>query len=214
MEILGNLIRLKPEYEERYIILHRHTFPGVLAQIRKSNIVNYSIFLHRGILFSYSEYIGTDYASDMNSMAADPTTREWWKLTDPMQEPLQPSNAGEWWKKAELVFRLDETAKAPAETARYAFVGAMQEGGHTAIGRIDDAVGPSLVSCFRRAHVQDYRVFLSGRSVYVYLEYWGDDFARDHQQLGAEPAWRKFHDGLLGSLQGPWESMTEVFHTL
>lgn len=42
---LGSLIRLRPECEEQYIILHKHTFPGVLQRICRSNIRNYSIFL-------------------------------------------------------------------------------------------------------------------------------------------------------------------------
>jgi L-rhamnose mutarotase len=81
----GSLIRLRPEYEERYIILHRHTFPGVLSQIKKVNIKNYSIFLLEGILFSYYEYVGNDYANDMKAIA-DEITMEWWKLTDLMQD--------------------------------------------------------------------------------------------------------------------------------
>ena len=78
-ERLGSLIRLKPEYEERYIILHRHTFPSVLERIRNSNIRNYSIFLHDGMLFSFYEYVGNDYADDMEKIGADPVTRDWWK---------------------------------------------------------------------------------------------------------------------------------------
>ena len=80
----GSIIGLKPEYEERYIILHKHTFPGVLNRIRKCNIQNYSIFLRDGLLFSHFEYVGSDFDADMANMADD-TTKDWWKLTDPMQ---------------------------------------------------------------------------------------------------------------------------------
>jgi L-rhamnose mutarotase len=73
---VGSLIKVKPEYEERYIILHRHTFPGVLDRIRKSNIRNYSIFLLNGILFSYYEYVGNDFDADMKAIA-DTVTRDW-----------------------------------------------------------------------------------------------------------------------------------------
>ncbi len=34
---LGSLIKIRPEYKERYIILHKHVFPEVLDRIRKSN---------------------------------------------------------------------------------------------------------------------------------------------------------------------------------
>lgn len=212
MEILGSLIRLRPEYEERYIVLHRHTFPGVLDQIRRSNIVNYSIFLRESILFSYSEYVGADYVLDMKAMAADTTTQDWWKLTDPMQEPLQPSKPGEWWKKAELVFRLDEAAKLSGGGSRHAFVGRLTKDGGDLVRREYQKVDLSLISCFRRAHIQNYRAFLGGTDLYVYLEYSGDDFAGDVQKLTAEPAVRVWSDGLRGHLQGRWERMTEVFH--
>ena len=49
---VGSLIKVHPEFEERYIILHKHTFPGVLESIKRSNIRNYSIFLLDGVLFS------------------------------------------------------------------------------------------------------------------------------------------------------------------
>src|SRR3972149_4601379 len=91
---VGSLIKVKPEYEERYIILHKYTFPGVLDRIRKSNIRNYSIFLLNGILFSHFEYIGNDFVADMKAIA-DPVTKDWWKLTDPIQEPLPARKEGE-----------------------------------------------------------------------------------------------------------------------
>lgn len=90
----GSVIRFRTEYTERYIILHKHTFPGVLLQIRKSNIRNYSIFLLDGILFSYYEYIGDNYDRDIKTLA-DETTKEWWKLTNPIQEPLPTRRKGE-----------------------------------------------------------------------------------------------------------------------
>jgi L-rhamnose mutarotase len=88
---------LKPEFEERYIILHRHTFPGVLRRIYASNIRNYSIFLRDGILFSYYEYHAQNYEDDMKKIGEDPVTQDWWKLTDPMQEPIPDRKEGEWW---------------------------------------------------------------------------------------------------------------------
>ena len=50
----------------------------MLEQIRRSNIRNYTIFLRDGVLFSYFEYIGTDYEADMAAMAADDQTQRWW----------------------------------------------------------------------------------------------------------------------------------------
>ncbi len=61
----GSVIRLRPEYEERYVILHKHVFPGVLKRIRKSHVRNYSMFLLDGVLFSHLEFVGRDYEADM-----------------------------------------------------------------------------------------------------------------------------------------------------
>jgi hypothetical protein len=32
----------------------------------------------------------------MAQMAADPKTREWWSITEPMQEPMASRSEGEW----------------------------------------------------------------------------------------------------------------------
>jgi L-rhamnose mutarotase len=43
----------------------------------------------------------------MARMAADPVTQQWWKLTDPCQEPLESRAEGEWWAQMEEVFHAD-----------------------------------------------------------------------------------------------------------
>ena len=103
----GSVIKLKPEKLKLYKDLHANTWPGVLKQITKSNIRNYSIYLKDGYLFSYFEYVGDDFKKDMELMAADSTTKEWWKVTDPCQEPLETRAPGEWWAKMEEVFHHD-----------------------------------------------------------------------------------------------------------
>jgi L-rhamnose mutarotase len=40
-------------------------------------------------------------------MAADPETQRWWSLIEPMQDPLENRNNGEWWSDAEEVFHTD-----------------------------------------------------------------------------------------------------------
>jgi hypothetical protein len=37
-----------------------------------------------------------DFANDMARLAADPKTREWWTLTEPLQEPCASREPGEW----------------------------------------------------------------------------------------------------------------------
>ncbi len=103
----GSVIKVKSEMLEQYKALHANPWPGVLKQITQSNIRNYSIYLKDGYLFSYFEYTGDDFASDMLKMAKDSLTREWWKLTDPCQEPLATREEGEWWASMEEVFHHD-----------------------------------------------------------------------------------------------------------
>lgn len=107
MKRYGMVIGLKPETEAKYKEHHAAVWPGVLAKIRECNIRNYSIYLHNHMLFSYFEYVGSDYATDMAKMAADKTTQEWWAVMEPMQDPLPDRKPGEWWKEIEEVFHED-----------------------------------------------------------------------------------------------------------
>lgn len=107
MKRYGMVIRVKPEKLEEYRSLHADPWAGVLETIHACNIRNYSIYLKDGYLFSYFEYVGEDFDADMNKMAADPTTQEWWKLTDPCQDPLPSRGPGEWWAAMEEVFHVD-----------------------------------------------------------------------------------------------------------
>jgi predicted TIM-barrel fold metal-dependent hydrolase/L-rhamnose mutarotase len=105
----GAVIGLKPEAIAEYTRIHAAVWPKVLAQIKASNISNYSIYLKQpeNLLFAYMEYTGTDYAADMAKMAEDPATQEGWKICMPMQAPLDTRKDGEWWADAEEVFHID-----------------------------------------------------------------------------------------------------------
>jgi L-rhamnose mutarotase len=107
MKRVASVIRLRAEHEQTYRELHAAVWPSVLATLRKANITNYSIFLRDGLLFSYLEYTGDDYAADTARIAADPETQRWWQLTDPCQQPLDTAAEGEWWAPAEEVFHAD-----------------------------------------------------------------------------------------------------------
>jgi L-rhamnose mutarotase len=104
---VASVIRLRPEKEAEYRALHADAWPGVLATLRAAHATNYSIFLRDGLLFSYLEYTGEDYDADMSRIAEDETTRRWWQLTDPCQQPLDSAAGGEWWAPAEELFHLD-----------------------------------------------------------------------------------------------------------
>ena len=103
----GSVIRLRPEKYEDYKKLHAAAWPGVLAKIHECGIRNYTIYHKDGFLFSHYEYVGEDYAADMAKMKADPVSQEWWKLTDPCQEPLESRKPGEWWAEMEELFHCD-----------------------------------------------------------------------------------------------------------
>jgi L-rhamnose mutarotase len=100
----GMVIKVRPEKLDEYKRLHAAAWPGVLKKIHECNIRNYSIYLKDNYLFSYFEYVGRDFKTDMAKMAADPTTQKWWKMTDPCQEPLPTRAEGEWWARMEEVF--------------------------------------------------------------------------------------------------------------
>jgi L-rhamnose mutarotase len=59
-------------------------------------------------LFASFTYVGYDFEGDMARLREEPKVREWWKVTDAMQESLVPgakgSADGQWWKPLEEVF--------------------------------------------------------------------------------------------------------------
>lgn len=108
----GSVIGLRTEKAEEYRRLHRAVWPEVMQAVHDANIRNYSIYLREMpdgnlYLFSYLEYTGADYALDMAKLAANPKVKEWWKLTDPCQQPLSSRRAGEWWAVMEEVSHQD-----------------------------------------------------------------------------------------------------------
>lgn len=107
MKRYGSIIGVRPEKLEEYKKLHAAVWPEVLQTIRDCNIRNYSIYYKDGLLFSYYEYIGTDYEADMQKMASDPVTQKWWTFCEPCQKPLDTRSEGEWWSMMEEVFHTD-----------------------------------------------------------------------------------------------------------
>lgn len=109
MRRYASVIGLKPDAIDEYRRVHAAVWPDVLAQIARSNIRNYSIYLKEpeNLLFSYFEYLGNDFAADMAAMAADVRTQEWWAVCMPMQAPLDTRKPGEWWADMPEVFHVD-----------------------------------------------------------------------------------------------------------
>lgn len=130
----GQVVKLKKDRVDEYKACHAKVWPEVLKQIKDCGIEDCkltvaslllslirlfglcirtdSIFYddNLGLLFATFRYIGYDYAGDMEKMAENPKVREWWKMTDSMQESLVEgavsSEAGtpSWWRPMEQVF--------------------------------------------------------------------------------------------------------------
>jgi L-rhamnose mutarotase len=107
MRRFGMIIKVRSDKVEEYKRLHAKVWPDVLDTITKRNIRNYSIYYRDGYLFSYFEYVGTDFENDMAMMAADPVTQTWWSVCKPCQQPLETASPGEWWSPMEEVFHVD-----------------------------------------------------------------------------------------------------------
>ena len=108
----GSVIGLKAEKLDYYKELHADAWPVVKQKISEANIKNYSIFLKKlddnnYYLFSYFEYVGSDFDADMAKMAKDETTQRWWQETDPCQFPIENRKDGESWASMEEVFHQD-----------------------------------------------------------------------------------------------------------
>jgi L-rhamnose mutarotase len=107
MKRFGQVIGIRPEQFERYKSYHSNVWPEVLEKIKECHIKNYSIYHKNGFLFAYFEYDGEDFAKDMQKMAADPKTQEWWEIMKPMQQPIANRLHDEWWANMEEVFHMD-----------------------------------------------------------------------------------------------------------
>ena len=108
----GMVTGVKEDKLEYYKALHAHPWPAVIEKLKECNVKNYSIYLQKiedeHFLFSYFEYDGIDFDSDMKKMAADTATQRWWKETDPCQLPLKEALAKkEIWTVMEEVFHMD-----------------------------------------------------------------------------------------------------------
>jgi L-rhamnose mutarotase len=109
MERMAQIVRLKPEVIDEYRRIHAAVWPEILELISACHITNYTIFLREpeNLLFAYWEYTGTDFPADMARMRADARMQDWWRITDPMQTPLETAAEGEWWARIEPVFHHD-----------------------------------------------------------------------------------------------------------
>ena len=109
MQRMCHVVKVKPEIIPEYKRIHAAVWPEILKAIHDSNIRNYTIFLKEpeNFLVAYWEYVGSDYASDMEKIKNAPRMKEWWAITDPMQEAFLTNKPGVWWAPLENVFHTD-----------------------------------------------------------------------------------------------------------
>jgi len=198
--ILGSIIGLKKEFEEQYIALHNHTFPEVLDRIHRSNISNYSIFLHNGILFSHMVYSGTNYDADINAIGNDKSTQEWWKLTDSMQQPLETRKENEWWSGISLWYSYELPDQASKRGIRHAYTFSAASG---IMDKAPDDYFGDIDFWGSAYDLKTLRIFKGDHDVYIYLETIKDS---DHSFL------LEIIARVLKTDATP-VAMTEVFHT-
>ncbi|KAF2774533.1 rhamnose mutarotase [Teratosphaeria nubilosa] len=111
---IAQIVRLKAPSLQAYKDCHAAVWPAVLAQIKDSNISDYSIFLDERTmtLFATMKYTGSNYDDDMKRMAENPEVQKWWAMTDGMQESFVEGSKGStdpkgWWLGLEEVFRAE-----------------------------------------------------------------------------------------------------------
>lgn len=107
MRRIASVIELLPGAVEEYERLHVEVWPEVLRTITRCNIRNYSIYRHGSLLISYFEYFGHDFGADMQLMADDTNTQQWWALCAPLQNPVESVRSGEWWHEIPEIFHHD-----------------------------------------------------------------------------------------------------------
>jgi len=183
----GNLIGLKDNLAEPYILLHQYTFPPVINRIARSNMANYSIFLLDNLLFGFYDYRGSDHDADMAAIAGDYNTVQWWKLTEPMQQPLPGRKPGEWWASMKHLRSVKYDTGVDGKSTRKAFR-LMEPSGNE--GKQEKLL-EDLSGIIKRGEI-----FSFNEEVYLYAET-GPDLAGDIGKL----------------LSDRWLEMKEVFHT-
>jgi L-rhamnose mutarotase len=107
------VIKVKKDKLEHYKELHANPWKGVMKQLDRCHVRNYSIWLAElqpdaYYLFGYLEYDGDDFGKDMAKMGEDAETVRWWKETDPCQEPIDTAKKGESWVMMQEVFYHDK----------------------------------------------------------------------------------------------------------
>ena len=107
MNRYGMVIGVRVEKLEEYKRLHAAVWPEIIRLLSEAHVKNYTIFQRDDLLFGYLEYHGSDIAADFAQMNAQPIVKEWYRVCEPCQRPLETRKAGEWWADMNEVFHMD-----------------------------------------------------------------------------------------------------------
>jgi L-rhamnose mutarotase len=103
----GETIKLKEEGLKKYAEYHANPRPEVNKMITECNLTNYTIFQRGDTLFAYYEYVGDNFEKDMEKMANDKATQDWWDIVKPLMQPLKDKKKDEFWSLMDEVYHLD-----------------------------------------------------------------------------------------------------------
>ena len=107
MKRYGMVIGVRPEKLDEYRRLHAAVWPEIIRLLSEAHVRNYTIFQKDDLLFGYLEYHGSDITADFARMNAAPVVKEWYRVCEPCQRPLETRKEGEWWADMEEVFHMD-----------------------------------------------------------------------------------------------------------
>jgi len=227
----GSVIGIPKEHIPEYKRLHADTWPGVLKQVDKANIHNYSIYLgevekDRYYLFSYFEYTGNNFSADTARMAKDKTIQKWWTHTDPLQTRLPVRKEGEHWATWEEVFHHTGPAYTKDQIkSRHGSVIGIPKENILAYTQMHETVWSGVLDSIETCNIRNYSIYLGeiekdNYLLFSYFEYIGDDFAADMKKIANKvtKTWWTYTDPLQRKLptrkEGEqWATAEEVFHT-
>jgi L-rhamnose mutarotase len=155
------------------------------------------------MLFSYLEYFGNDYDGDMAQIGRDEVTKDWWKLTDPMQEPLETRKEGEWWASMDEIFHWENKNRSREKNKRGAFTARILDGVVEKVIQSLKIAYPILVETSDLKEINNFSVYHKDGCLYAYFEYSAASSGGDIEKIQSN---LKVEDEL------DWSPMKQVFH--
>jgi L-rhamnose mutarotase len=156
----------------------------------------------------------------MEKMGEDETTREWWKLTDPTQIPLETRKEGEWWASMEEWTHVaDKVVPSSTIQERYVYIAQIKDNMKKQLKQLIVHNTHNLEDELKRVNFQNKGMYVKDNRLYTYFEYYGNNFEQDIDKLENTPEYQQWWQKIKSLLEPPsdteklWVPMEEVFHT-